>query len=43
MASVDLYTRFLIALVVVVALIAAAAWAARRFGIAGRIGVAAGG
>jgi flagellar biosynthetic protein FliP len=43
MASVDLYTRFLIALVVVVALIAAAAWAAKRFGIAGRIGTAAGG
>jgi flagellar biosynthetic protein FliP len=43
MSSVDLYTRFVIALVVVVALIAAVAWAARRFGLAGRIGPAAGG
>ncbi|MBX6369526.1 MAG: flagellar type III secretion system pore protein FliP [Rhodospirillales bacterium] len=43
MASVDLYTRFLIALALVVALIAGAAWAAKRFGLAGRITAAAGG
>lgn len=42
MASVDLYTRFLIALALVVALIAGAAWAAKRFGLAGRITAAAG-
>ena len=36
--SLDLYSRFLLALVFVVALIAVLAWAARRFGVAGRIG-----
>lgn len=36
--SLDLYSRLLLALVFVVALIAILAWAARRFGIAGRIG-----
>ena len=36
--SLDLYSRFLLALVFVVALIAILAWAARRFGVAGRIG-----
>jgi flagellar protein FliO/FliZ len=34
--SLDLYTRFLLALVAVLALLAAFAWAARRFGFAGR-------
>ena len=34
--SIDLYTRFVLALVAVVALIALAAWAARRFGLAGK-------
>lgn len=33
----DLYLRFLAALVFVLALIAAAAWAARRFGLGGRL------
>src|SRR5258707_549085 len=34
--SLDLYTRFLLALVAVLALLAAFAWAARRFGFGGR-------
>jgi flagellar protein FliO/FliZ len=34
--SLDLYSRFLLALVFVVALIALLAWLARRFGFAGR-------
>jgi flagellar protein FliO/FliZ len=34
--SLDLYSRFLLALVFVVALIAVLAWLARRFGLAGR-------
>jgi flagellar protein FliO/FliZ len=38
--SLDLYSRFLLALVFVVALIAILAWLGRRFGIAGRIGAA---
>jgi flagellar protein FliO/FliZ len=38
--SLDLYTRFLLALVFVVALIALLAWLARRFGLAGRVGAA---
>jgi flagellar protein FliO/FliZ len=40
--SLDLYTRFLLALVAVLALLAAFAWAARRFGFAGRSFVAGG-
>jgi flagellar protein FliO/FliZ len=35
--SLDLYTRFVLALVAVIALIALAGWAAKRFGLAGRI------
>jgi flagellar protein FliO/FliZ len=34
--SLDLYTRFLLALVAVLALLAVFAWLARRFGFAGR-------
>ena len=40
--SLDLYTRFLLALVAVLALLAAFAWLARRFGFGGR-GFAVGG
>jgi flagellar protein FliO/FliZ len=38
--SLDLYSRFLLALIFVIALIAGLAWLARRFGVAGRIGAA---
>ena len=40
--SLDLYTRFILALVAVVALIAVLAWAARRFGLAGRFAAPSG-
>ena len=36
--SLDLYARFILALAGVVALIALAGWAAKRFGLAGGIG-----
>jgi flagellar protein FliO/FliZ len=35
--SLDLYTRFVIAVIAVLALLAAFAWLARRFGFAGRL------
>jgi flagellar protein FliO/FliZ len=35
--SLDLYTRFVIAVIAVLALLAVFAWLARRFGFAGRV------
>jgi flagellar protein FliO/FliZ len=35
--SLDVYTRFVVALIVIVALLAVFAWLARRFGFAGRV------
>jgi flagellar protein FliO/FliZ len=40
--SIDLYTRFLLALVAVVALLGLFAWMARRLGLASRVGAAGG-
>jgi flagellar protein FliO/FliZ len=40
--SIDTYLRFALALVFVLALIAGAAWLARRFGLGGRLAAAGG-
>jgi flagellar protein FliO/FliZ len=41
--EMDVYLRFLLALVFVLALIAAVGWAARRYGMGGRLGMAGSG
>jgi flagellar protein FliO/FliZ len=40
--SLDVYTRFVVALIVIVALLAVFAWLARRFGFAGRVSMRGG-